>query len=157
MHFVTASNPFIRILLVGSLAALFSACSSTPKQETMKQTSEPAMNISLTHTQWVAEKIFGNAADAAESTVSFPEEGKVGGSTGCNNYTGSVTIELTSIDFGLLATTRMMCAPAISGQETLFLEALEITSSWQRIGSTLIFLDKNGETVMTLIAAAAAD
>ena len=115
------------------------------------------MDNSLIDTRWVAEKIFGNAADAAKSTVSFPEEGRVGGSTGCNNYTGSVTIELTSIDFGILATTRKLCAPAISGQETVFLEALEVTSNWQRIGNTLIFTDENGETIMTLITATGAD
>ena len=115
------------------------------------------MDNSLIDTRWVAEKIFANAADAAESTVNFADEGKVGGSTGCNNYSGSVTIELASIDFGMLATTRKMCAPAISGQETVFLEALEITNNWQRVGDTLIFTDENGETIMTLITATGAD
>jgi len=134
------------------MATLMSSCSNSTKDTAQRVTASPVTNNSLAGTSWVAETILGNAADVADSTVSFSENNTLGGSTGCNNYTGPVTVELSDIAVGLLATTRRMCEPAISGQETAFLEALELSKRWQITDSVLTLMDQNDEQVMTLVA-----
>ena len=59
-------------------------------------------------------------------TITFLEDGQVGGNSGCNQYTGSYTIEGGhSLSFGQLASTRKMCPPPLMELETLTLETLE--------------------------------
>ena len=62
----------------------------------------------------------------AVPTLNFDEAGGVNGSTGCNTYTGSVTIVDSDLTFGPLATTRMACTdPDANAQESAFLAAME--------------------------------
>ena len=140
-----------REMLFCSLIGLLAACSSTPdKPEPVAATNE--LPDALTATNWKVDKIYENDADAAVSTLRFAENDKVGGNAGCNNFSGQVTREGTSIDFGLLATTRKMCEPAVNGQERAYLEALDAVSSWSRIGGQLKLADEEGVTVIKLQA-----
>jgi putative lipoprotein len=105
----------------------------------------------LAGSAWIAERILDKPAGMAESILEFPEEGQVSGNAGCNGFQGSVSIESQSIKFGPLATTRRMCAPAINGQETVFLEALELSASWHKVANVLELLDANNSVIMVLI------
>ncbi len=59
-------------------------------------------------------------------SITFNDDGTVNGSTGCNTFSGEVTIEGSEVTFGPMATTRMACADeAVSEQEQAFLLALE--------------------------------
>jgi len=102
----------------------------------------------LTNTDWKALSILGRPAGSADSTLSFMADGKVVGNGGCNGYQGNVTIGKNTIAFGALATTRMMCSPSVSGQETVFLEALGLAKSWQQSADTLELVDENNELVL---------
>jgi heat shock protein HslJ len=135
--------------LVLVIAAL-SACATPQTDPDDSASSEFMPENQLADTQWQAEMILDRNADAAASTLIFLGPDKVGGSAACNNFNGSVSINGGSITFGLLATTRMMCAPAISGQEVVFLEALGAARTWQHIGSTLVLQDENNATLMRL-------
>jgi heat shock protein HslJ len=46
----------------------------------------------------------------------------------------------------------MMCEPAISGQETGFLEALDETHTWSQAGGQLDLLDENGTAILRFIS-----
>ena len=77
-------------------------------------------------TSWTLVSINGEppSADPAP-TLTFDDARNVSGSAGCNTYTGSATVEGSSISFSPLASTRMACPDAaVTAQETAFLAAL---------------------------------
>lgn len=94
---------------------------------------------------WLAEDIQGRGViDNAQSTITIEAGGAVSGSGGCNRIRGSVTIDGARLAFSPLATTRMMCAPALMDQEQKFLRVLEATRSFRFEGTQLKFLDAAG-------------
>jgi heat shock protein HslJ len=80
----------------------------------------------LTGTQWSLEDLAGKAVIAdSRATLAFPVQGKVAGNGSCNRFAGSAEINGSTIKFGPLVATRMMCEPDASNQETQYLKALE--------------------------------
>jgi len=136
-------------LCISLAFSLLAGCASTPDQaaKTSKPTPLPSQ---LMASSWTAELIFDQNANAAQSTLTFMDDDTISGSTGCNNYNGAVELAETSINVGLLATTRKMCEPAISGQETVFLEALGAAKVWRLVGATLELTDEKNIRVMRL-------
>jgi len=61
----------------------------------------------------------------SRATLTFPETGKAAGNGSCNQFAGSVEIGGSTIKFGPLATTRMMCEGEASRQESEYLKAVE--------------------------------
>jgi heat shock protein HslJ len=105
---------------------------------------------SLLNTKWKAMSILGKPAGSADSTVEFRADGTVTGNGGCNGYQGGVTLDGNAIEFGMLATTRMMCAPPVSGQEIVFLEALGMARSGEQSDDILELFDAGNEIVLQL-------
>jgi len=88
--------------------------------------STTAAPVKLPGTQWTLEEIGGKAVIAnSHATLTFPETGKTAGNGSCNRFTGSVEIDGSTIKFGPLAATRMMCEGEVSQQESEYLKALE--------------------------------
>jgi len=145
----TPEKNFSALTAVALLLVSLASCTSQQNQPAVTSETSPLPG-QIAATSWVAERIFGQIADAAESTLIFTNDDTVSGSTGCNNYRGGVDMDGTAIQFGLLAATRKMCAPAISGQEIVFMEALGTARNWRRLGSTLELVDENGTAVMRL-------
>jgi heat shock protein HslJ len=104
----------------------------------------------LVNSNWTAVSILGKPASAATSTLDIRAENQVGGNTGCNQFNGGVTLDDQHMEFGLLATTRMFCTPPINGQETVYLEALSLTRTWELTGGTLELLDESNAVVLRL-------
>jgi heat shock protein HslJ len=137
-----------------AIALVMAGCTGT--QEAAVETPAPAEetitvqppSTGLGKTDWQAIGILGRAADSADSTLSFLGAGQVAGNGGCNAYQGGVTLEDNHIEFGPLATTRMMCPPPISGQETVFLEALGMARSWEQSDDILELIDEGHEVVL---------
>jgi len=57
-------------------------------------------------------------------TLNVNKDGEVSGSSGCNNYSGKVTIDGDSVTFELGASTLMACDPAANAMESAYLGAL---------------------------------
>ena len=123
-------------------AATESEAPAQPSPETRADT--------LADTEWKAVSILGKPAGSAVSTLAFMPGGRVVGNGGCNGYQGDITLAGNAIEFGLLATTRMMCPPPINGQETVFLEALGLARSWEKSGDILELLDESSAVVVRL-------
>jgi heat shock protein HslJ len=106
-------------------------------------------SANLEGTEWIAESIDGTpVAEGVRSTISFQEEGKVGGSAGCNNYFGSWTVEGDAIAFGHVGSTKMMCPPAQIDQEDRFLGALGQAERFEvRDGMLLIYCTGHAEPI----------
>jgi len=152
----TSMTNFSFCLLV--LTMVISGCTSTQNVQepeaadeiTPVQPEPTQREAPLANTDWKAMSILGKPAGSAVSTLGFDAEGRVAGNGGCNAYQGDVTLEGNAIEFGMLATTRMMCPPPINGQETVFLEALGLARSWEQSGDILELIDETHAVVVRL-------
>ncbi len=106
---------------------------------------------SLTTTSWGASGINngtgGVASIVAGSTVTavFGDDGTVAGSAGCNTYTGSYTVNGSTIKIGPLASTEKACVDeAVTKQETVFLAAMEKATTFAITGNVLELRDADG-------------
>ena len=110
-------------LLVATFALVLAACGSY----------SPG---GLSGTNWTVTSLGGQATVAAsQPTIVFGADGKVNGTTGCNNYNGTYTVSGSNLTISPLATTLKACAdPAVSAQETAFSTAFQGATSWA-IGS----------------------
>lgn len=84
-------------------------------------------------------------------TIAFLADGQVGGFSGCNQYTGSYTIEGGhSLFFGPLAGTRQACPPPLMELESLTLSMLEaVQGVYVRGGTELELYGADEELLAT--------
>ena len=74
----------------------------------------------------------------------------VGGSAGCNAYSGTYGTNGNVVRVGMLATTRLACDAAVMDQETAFLEALQGFAFIESRGSTLNLTNLAGQVLVAL-------
>jgi putative lipoprotein len=86
----------------------------------------------LTGTSWTVVSIAGsNTLPDAPPTMAFDAGGRIGGTGGCNQYSGPYTIDGDAISIGDLASTLMLCEGDRGAQETAFLNALRAAQTWR--------------------------
>ena len=109
--------PMKRVLAVIVLGIALAACGG--------EGASPSTSAGLEGTSWTLVKI-GDQEITLETppTLTVGADGAVSGSTGCNTYNGTATIEGDSISFGDLATTMVHCSGAPGITETAFLAAV---------------------------------
>ncbi len=84
-------------------------------------------------------------------TAFFGQDGSLGGSAGCNNYTSTYTVAGSQMSVGPVASTMMMCSEpeGIMEQESTFLEALGLVASYQIESSALHLANAQGQIVLS--------
>ncbi|MCB0029637.1 MAG: META domain-containing protein [Anaerolineales bacterium] len=105
----------------------------------------PEPDANLEETDWVFNGSGSGTGDAA--AVTSPVNGttatlrlaggEVSGSTGCNLFSGSYTLEGQSLAFGKLLHTMKACEEAVAGQEAIILTGLQKVESWEIDGNQL--------------------
>ena len=113
--------------------------------------------MDLAGTSWVLVDLEG-ATPVGETppTLAFDDADGVSGTTGCNQYSGEVTIEGNELTFGPLATTRMACLDnATAAQEQDFVGAVQSVTSYTIDGEGRLVLD--GDQPLTFEVAAEAE
>ena len=96
----------------------------------------------LQETQWVATRINGDAIKGSAPTLTIKKDHAYGSSS-CNRYTGKVTLDdNNTLQFGLIASTRMACLGDADRQEIAYFKALQSVSSYHINQGDLILLDK---------------
>jgi heat shock protein HslJ len=79
------------------------------------------------------------------------EGDRASGTTGCNQWTGTVSWSTRgAMRFGPIATTKMACSPALMAQERAFLDALKRTTRAERRGMELSLYPRRGARLMRL-------
>jgi heat shock protein HslJ len=89
-----------------------------------------------------------------EVTMQFATDGRVSGSAGCNQYTGSYTHDGSTLRFSPAAATRRMCArpEGIMEQEQQFLKSLEMVTNAMQEGDKLELRGERGQLVVSLVS-----
>ncbi len=104
--------------------------------------------------EWLAEDIGGRGVvDNVRTAITIGAGGEVTGSGGCNRLRGVAQTDGSSLTFGTMATTRMMCPPAVMDQEGKFLRALDLTREFRLDGPYLKFLDRDGAALVRFVRA----
>ena len=83
--------------------------------------------------------------------VQFRSDGVVGGSSGCNRFTGTYTQKDEELTLGPLASTRMACPPEIMEREQQFLTMLGQVRHAEADHLKLTLTDENGEVLAELV------
>ncbi len=90
--------------------------------------------------------------DGAETTTekkprfTLHPDDRIGGSTGCNVFTGPARVTGDRITLGHLATTRRACAPDVMAQEQRFTEAIADIDGWRFDASGDLVLEAGNRT-----------
>ncbi len=99
---------------------------------------------------WQLVTVGGAPAVAGSEATMLLAGGKATGTTGCNRYNGTYTLNGTDgIKFGPIASTMMACAGPVMTQEQAFNAALTATTTYSVAGTTLTFKDASGAAVAT--------
>lgn len=82
-------------------------------------------------------------------TAQFTSDGKISGSAGCNQYSGTYTTSGTSMQISsTLSSTRMTCSQEIMDQETAYLKALGEIKVYTVSVTELILSDGNNKNLL---------
>jgi heat shock protein HslJ len=69
------------------------------------------------------------------------EDGTLGGSTGCNRYTSTYTVDGEALTLGAIASTQMACPPPADEVERAYVDALQQVAQWRMDDAELVLLD----------------
>lgn len=100
---------------------------------------------------WVVEDIRKRGIiDRSRMTMSIGEDGRMSGNTGCNHFFGQVSVGDKSIETGAMSYTRRAClSDAIRKQEAKYLQALEISRTWEIKDDGLLYIqDSSGNDIL---------
>jgi heat shock protein HslJ len=125
----------IVITAIGSMTILLlTACSSSGSSQ------------DLTGNIWLLSELNGRAQITGTAiTAEFDEDGRVAGSSGCNNYSTSYTADGKQLTFSEpMASTMMACPELLMEQERNYTQALADTAEFEIINDELILKDSNG-------------
>lgn len=116
--------------------------------------------VELEGTLWKLDSYVNNVGNLVsvlpntEITAQF-QNGKVGGSGGCNNYFGDYNISGNAITIGALSSTLMLCTmpDGIMAQEGNYLAALQSAASYEIKGNRLVITNAVGDVILVFTAA----
>ena len=143
-------HPSIPLILVVFLLA---ACG----QPATQPSKTPVTSGQLEGTRWsLLSYISGSGSLSAvvpgsQVTAEF-NSGQVGGSAGCNSYSGLYEADGSSLSVGQLVSTLMACEEPLMQQESAFLAALGKTASYQIVEGQLSLLDAQGAVILIFSA-----
>ena len=99
-----------------------------------------------------------NIVAGTTPTLNFGEDGRVGGSTGCNNYGGTYEVRGDTISIGRLVSTRRACLDQNANeQERRFLAALEAANRFRLSSNRLAIFSDRARTVLNFASTSASD
>lgn len=124
------------------LALMLGACGPTG--------NGPEEPVRLDGTRWVLQTMDGEAPLDGTTIIAEFADGEIRGSSGCNSYFGSYTLEGNNIEFGMIGMTEMACMEpeGIMEQESAYLETLRSVAEVRHAGDQLEMMDDSGDVVL---------
>lgn len=113
----------------------------------------PRGSASLEGTSWILNELGGSPpVEGTEVTAIFAADGNLGGSGGCNSYSGTYEADGSTLTMGPIISTMMACDTPIMDQETQYFAALGSTASYAISDETLTLNDSGGEALAVFAA-----
>ncbi len=113
-----------------------------------------ALTACLAQWSWTPQDLAGTQwIDASHSKVMHPpglrfeRDGKVSGSSGCNQWFGRALLSSDSLRLEPMGMTRMLCDPQSNLVETRFVQALSATRHARLQDQALHLLDAQGQVL----------
>jgi len=116
---------------------------------------QPPGGLSLADETWVLAQ-YGSPdqpevmVDGVVISLEYqPVQGRLGGTSGCNQYFGGVTVdeEKQTFSVGVLGMTRRACAQPVMEQETAFIAMLEQVVRYEILDRTLYLYTEGGDVL----------
>jgi putative lipoprotein len=146
LTFVLLGIAFMLVISSMTISGCSSGSDNSKSQE--MNTSKTALN----DTKWMIQTLNGSRVlipeGGKEVFITFSNDGKAIGSSGCNTFNGKAEVSGSSMKLGPMATTRMMC-PEQMDTERDFLAALNNTASYSISGNTLSLMDAGKNVLAT--------
>lgn len=104
-----------------------------------------ARSVALEETLWLLQGVVDVdviTSPSAEAKLSFGR-GQIEGTSGCNNFGGTISINGSLLEVPLIEITEMGCEPAIMEQENAILNVLTSQPTW-RIDGDLLIIELEG-------------
>lgn len=131
-----------KVIILLTSVLLLSSCDET------KKVIDTAGQVQLSGS-YTVQTINGNLIDENNPTLSFNVLDKgVNGTTGCNRYFGSYSLDLYALSFSELASTEMACEEPIMTIEWDFMKALDQTGSYALSEGVLTLYSKLDRSVL---------
>lgn len=124
---------YVEAIIAGALALAFSGPALAQEEGDGPLTA-----------RWVATEL--NGKPVAGPTLDYTTD-KVSGTGGCNQFSGSISIEDDAVQIGPLAATKMACADK-SDVEVQYFSALEAARSFVVDGDTLTLKAEDGHDLV---------
>ena len=124
---------------------------------TLSSCAGPSAASGLANTAWKLESLGPKGSevpvlDGYPITLTFEDESKVGGSSGCNSYGGQYTVKDGALSFSQIVSTMVACVDqAAMQQETDFHAALNSAGSYQLDGDHLTIEYGGGQAVLNFV------
>ncbi len=136
----------------GANVALYEAGAAAGGEPTPEATTAPAAGLEGTNWQMVSY-----VNDQGETVAALPEapatalfaDGLVSGTTGCNRYGGTYTVDGTALKVTLGPSTMMACPDAQMVQEQGFQAAMANVASYEVAGEQLLLKNAAGDVALT--------
>lgn len=94
-------------------------------------------------TSYGPRESLSSALEDVEAGITFNEDGTITGTSGCNEFGGSYTVDGNEIAFEEITSTLKLCDTPLMGQEEAMYQILSETTAFQVEGNTLTIM-KNG-------------
>lgn len=109
--------------------------------------------VSIVDGFWLLTEMRGEAPiPGTFITAEFNKEGMVSGSSGCNRYSTTYTVNGNQLSFGeQTAGTLMACLEPVMDQEREFLDVLADTANYEIRADELLFFDADGNELASFV------
>ncbi|MCB1021848.1 MAG: META domain-containing protein [Acidobacteria bacterium] len=99
---------------------------------------------------WRVEGIDGRGVvDNSQTTLEFGADGRLSGSTGCNQYSTTYGVNGDKLEIGQAAVTQRTCVTALNDQQARFLDVFRAIESYRmRPDGKLELLASDGRTIV---------
>jgi heat shock protein HslJ len=132
-------------LVLAPLAALMVLGAAAACGEDEASSADPS---ALEGTPWVlAAGVEVEGWEGVAPSATFAD-GRVSGSTGCNRFGASYTLDGSELELGEMAMTSMACPPPADAVEREYTAALESVRAWRPEGDELVLLDGDDTEVL---------
>lgn len=108
----------MRAALLGLVGSTLLGCAAEPS---------PVQRDHSYLLEWIGERPL---VDRSHLTMTLGEDGRAYGNAGCNHWFAPYSLEGEKVVFGMVGSTRKVCAPALMEQEQRFLDALTKVQHW---------------------------